>query len=135
MLVPDARIVVRKTELPFGAFSCQYEWEGGKIALVNLDLVEMAQPISKDVFVLGRLCLRIISRVDSWYGYLVMRDGWKAQLFSFLYRASLPFRWIYVRLILTLHVWGLARYEEDCVPYWRDVHILRRIAEFFEAKA
>ncbi len=37
-------------------------------------------------------------------------------------------RWVYWRLILTLHVWGLADRHRGYEPSWRDVPFLRRLA-------
>lgn len=33
---------------------------------------------------------------------------------------------VYERTILTLHVWGLARYPRGCRPSWRDINLFTR---------
>jgi len=109
----------------------EWEWRGGDLAYLSYTrpLVRSAQ-INDDIIVLGPFRLRIIKH--EWPFCIVARDGFKARLLYRMYRCVRYTEVVYRRLILTAAVWGLARYDRDCIPTWRNVYALDRIARWFE---
>jgi len=55
-----------------------------------------------------------------------IKAGGIRNIVPLLYRISKPLDLFYRRLIITLAVWGLARYQGGVVPSWRDIKLFRR---------
>jgi len=64
--------------------------------------------------------------------YPVMRDGWRARVAAWCFPLSRHCDRCYRRVIITLAVWGLARYDMGALPTWSDVYALASSAATFE---
>ncbi len=109
------------------------EWQGGP-------LLELGEPITRfnigaiqkgNRVTVGPYRLRLVENNDYppfWFRY-IREDSLMGWLYFIWHRATRPLDGIYRRSILTLAIWGLARYGEATSPHWRDIHALRWIAE------
>lgn len=76
--------------------------------------------------------LRIIDRED-WNGScVVVVDDWRGQMLVVAYRLKLSVDVLYRTAIYLADIWGLATVSPGTMASWRDVHLLRRIAEWLE---
>ena len=85
-----------------------------------------------DVFQLGGLRLRVVELRAEMDAYEVMQDGWHARLVAVVNPLHFALGLIRARFIITLAVWGLARYSMACPPTWRDVYGIDWIATRLE---
>jgi hypothetical protein len=132
-LEADARIVVheRRSALYNRLEGRDYEWQGGKVAAVDLYLAAWIEGDDSirhlrpgDVFTHGPFRLRVVSREMEFFGdrVLVMRDGLRALLRYRLHRAARLLDLACRRLILTAAVWSLARVDAGRVPTAGDLY-------------
>ena len=134
MLREDAEIIGHTEETDYGHIRVvRYEWQGGKIALLSSWQVGFRRPLSRgQVVTLKNLRLRVVSdRLHYADGVLVMRDGRKARLWAHVYPLA---RWLSLvksRLIWTAGVWGLADVTPGAILRWRNIHVVKMLAEAF----
>lgn len=112
-----------------------YEWQGGPVTYIAHSLFYDSDiQLDGDCMVVGPYRLRIIDqegnlrqyyrcvRLDYPFWWLVLAWHRYGRLLDIAYR----------RLIITLAVWGLARYSQATIPSWEDVHVLRKISEWLK---
>ena len=102
---------------PKGYFEDEYVWQGESDVAECTELKE--EMALGQVITLGELRLRVIGRRFPYW--LVVRDGWKAQVYQYLWPAKKWVQWVYCRLIITLAVWGLATYHPGRISSWKDI--------------
>lgn len=108
-----------------------YEWVGkSRFALLS-DYTLNRRVSEGEIVRIGPYVLRVIELNHYWTEHLVCRaGGWRGVLTYALFRGTRTLDRIYRRVVITMAVWGLARYrQQGHAPSWRDVHLLRRIAE------
>lgn len=137
-----AQVLVTSTVLPLGYQDRQYSlvaddeagrstdvsssWHGPIRMNLFGDLYELPRQ-SGAVFQLGSFRLRVIE-YEPWSGTLICAvDGLNARRLIAVRQIEQRLRWIYLRLIITTHVWGLADHNDNVVPSWRDVRILSHL--------
>ena len=115
-------------ELPLGRSEPWIEWQGSDPAIMPSRVLDAfrVQPKGK-VLTVGPYRLRILANRPEWGGHLVMRDGHKAKIIEWLYRITRWQRWLSIRLILTLYVWGLAQWHEGMAVHWGQVNAVAAI--------
>ena len=119
------------------------EWQGGDVIAISYDLPQDAydgilstrDPQPGATFWLGPFLLRCLAYDFSCNRIIACRERpVKAQIYALLYRATRTLDWLYRRMVLTLAVWGMARYSPATVPSWRDVKGTRRLAAWADAR-
>jgi hypothetical protein len=98
-----------------------YRWEGGDLVMVDRYVMERITLMDRelevgDVFSLGPWRLRVLDFDHMMQRYLVMRDGWRSIVRSWVIQGAKPLDRSYRRLILTAHVWGWAKVPQGAVP-------------------
>lgn len=132
----DAYLVSKKIYNELGSLErIDWSWDGGQVAFLGDHLIWhlediRATQINGKVVTIGPFRLRVIAREQNApYGIYVMRDGFRARIRQCLYPLVATVNLIYRRLIITAGVWGLADINVGLIPTWKDVYLLRRIAD------
>jgi hypothetical protein len=138
------RIVAQKLkDFRGGVEQFRYEWVGAPVLEISQNFLWDALPSEVEVFqsknsgyilqpgVKIRIGPFMVKVTDSDLMMVTaVRMGGFLWWFPYLWHRATPLvDKFYRRSIITLAVWGLARYSPQTIPYWRDVHILRQIAE------
>lgn len=134
-----AYVEVSLKSLPLGGTEFDFTWVGPEHASVLIDRLTIARikgggPLREEfptTLDLRGIPLRLIPGSEQEIvafvrdaALYVRADGANALVWvwrSALLRARRPLRWVYVRLILTLYVWGLADWRKEEVITWRCV--------------
>ena len=124
-----------------------YEWIGGDVAKFSEQLLLDADPSEVrydefprrpgDKFEFGPFKLRVLESDSFWRWDVItaIRDrGIVTDLRCSWHRFGKLADIAYRRLVITLAVWRLAERNEGAIPTWRDVHALRRLADWERAK-
>lgn len=111
---------------PLESVAYDYSWEGGDVIAVNRgamrDLAGIQSPLQPgETFTLGPFSLRVLDYDFMRDCHFATRIGWRSIARLWLLRALKGWRWLEPRLILTLAVWGWARYRPEMVSSWHDV--------------
>ena len=69
--------------------------------------------------------------MDGWY---VVRDGPRGWAAMLSYHAHAQADRFYRRLIITLAVWGLAKFNAAVLPTWRDVPAIVRVVNWIKGR-
>jgi hypothetical protein len=121
-------IVETRHEGPLGSRWYSYRLEGGPYYGITRRVLCHISPAHTnvgDVVTVGPFRFRLVEYAPWIGGYYCVLDGSAGTLRYWWHR---HLRWpgeVYRRAILTLHVWGLAGWNETSIPTWRDVHALR----------
>lgn len=120
-----------------------YEWDesdGDPMARLNgsalctFDGVVRMMTRSGDVLQLGNLRVRVITYDYCSNQYTIMQDGWRAWFSAFLWNPlTETIDLIYRRSIITLAVWGLAKFNRGAQPAWQDIYALAWIRDHIVA--
>ena len=107
-----------------------YEWAGGPTAMVNWWMLQKlsrrkALPRPGERFRLGPLHLLCHEKVFIYNAVIVEMAGPIARLRFWLRRITRLAELVYVRLILTAEVWGLATCDSGRIPSWRDLYVVK----------
>lgn len=138
--IRGAHIETTWKPLPFGGTEFEFSWVGPERGTVLIDRLTIARineeggplresfPATLD---LRGIPLRLIpgseKEIDAFVrdaALYVRTDGVNALSWFWhcaSVRARRPLRWVYVRLILTMYVWGLADWQQAEVVSWRCV--------------
>lgn len=109
---------------PLGLEAIEYNWIGGKVALVSRRYLTTTAKHNRSTFWIGPYRLRVIEDSPCLADVFVMRDGWHARGVQAAYRVTRYAQRFYAKCIFTLAVWGLADFHPGWPPSWRDVHCL-----------
>ncbi len=129
--------------LPFGGQYISYSWEGGDVIEISYPLIrdmsdgvmDTRDPRIGSVFRLGPFWLRMLDHDFARDAITAIRERpIKAQAYYMFYRATRTLDRIYRLLIITLYVWGLARYDRARVPTWRDIKCTDRLAAWVDRR-
>lgn len=123
-----------------GPFEAQrvydWMWVGGDVAKLDflaLHLHKQIAPPTKGDWVgakimLGTLALRVLKADE--FTLTVMRADdrmWRVRVWQV--RLGRTWGEFAARVIATLAVWGLARWDPGVVPHWKQIHMVRWLAE------
>lgn len=133
---PDACLV---SEVIYNALGnverINYDWTGGEVAFLSFsDVCHLTAMGSMqkdgDVVTVGSLRLRIVDAADDSFplGIYVMQDGLRALIKSRFYPLVRIIDLIYRRLVITAAVWNLADFNAAVIPTWKDIYLLKKIA-------
>lgn len=130
-MAAPGRIRNHNIVLPLGARRIDWSWEGNRVIAWAADealyFSGTTERVENGMVVhVGPYRVRVIDREPSRKAYLVAREGWRARLYYVTYRLAHSLDGAYRRIILTLHVWGLADFDYNHVPTWRDITLFRR---------
>jgi hypothetical protein len=132
----DGYIGITAHHTPLGDLErLTYEWQGGpRVILHDRVFQEAGYKHSRlragKVVSIGPWRLRLIERRVEHRGWVVMQDGWRSWLRCRWQPQVYRFEWVYRRLIVTMALWNLARWNgEGAVPTWRDIYLLAWICK------
>jgi len=130
----DGNLLIHEIRNTLGRIErLEYSWEGGPIAYVDINLLNPSDEYKDGLLKIGPYRLRLLEEIIWSHQYKFIREDYPFwQLAVGWHKASRLFDLIYRRTIITLAVWRLADYNGATVPGWRDVHILRKIAELLK---
>lgn len=118
-----------------------YTWEGGDRVEISYDLLDELYPHSlalktgDSIRLFEPYRLRVIENRFPFGTVECIRErGIVTDAIILVYRATRVFRLIYHRLIITMAVWGLARFQREAIPSWSDIHLLRKLEETIKRK-
>jgi hypothetical protein len=126
VLVPDAFITT--TRLPNDEIL--WIWEGGEVLEMTMELLRTCPYVAmdKDVISFGPYYLRVIEE-NFWKDTITtILDSPKAPVIVWLYKVGQRIDRIYRRSVRLAHRWGLAECKEGELITWRNVHVLRWLA-------
>lgn len=86
------------------------------------------------VVTVGPYRLRLVQEYTAQWAYLAVRETRLAWATVLLWRLTQFWQRFEARLIMTLAVWGLARWHRESVPSWDDVHLVRRVKDWVKAR-
>jgi hypothetical protein len=133
----NGQIVATDISLPLNCKHTSYEWTGNDLTLIDGPVFE--NWLSADdmkaghVFNIGPIRLRIVEIYWQMDQILCIRDGWRSTLRYRLHRSLFRFDDVYRRLIITMHIWGLANLPLDTYrryPSWCDIKIIKRFQKW-----
>lgn len=108
-------------------------WEGGAIARIDFFFLSRQHndvpPIGGYLFI-GPWLVEVVG-IDAPYVYVTRCTAW-AWWYAYRWRLAEWYRWTKVRLIATCAVWGLGRYEWSSTASWDDIHLVRRIRQWWK---
>jgi hypothetical protein len=123
-------VTVRTNELGVRE-ALNYEWRG-KSPYIRLsgNLIEDDVAITqKRDLVFGPYRLKFVEYYRAEDIGLYVRADKLGALRVTLYRLTRLLDLIYRRCIITLAVWGLAKYSQVSIPSWRDIYIFKRFVK------
>lgn len=124
-------IVTRRSHALNGPIQHTFRWEGDDTAYISAHAIQVPPPAIGATVQIGPFLVRVLDYEVLMDRMLVSRErGLKTDLRYLWHRAARGFDLIYHRSILTLAVWGLAEYQHYRVLSWRDVHALKRLAQW-----
>lgn len=104
-----------------------YKLVGGPRFIIS-DLAYNDIDKSGDIVRIGPYRLRVIERDCNSPSIICVNYEYPLWwMFVLAYRSSVMARVAYSRLIITLAVWGLAKYNPACVPSINDIYFVRKI--------
>jgi hypothetical protein len=132
---PNAHIICHSRPIGLGSPPhITYQWEGGDVLAMSGGM-GIVPALPGYTFWIGPYCLRAIEyQYQSDTTIAVRERPIKARAYAALYTATCGLDWMYRRAVLTLAVWGLARYDQGRVPSWRDVKGTARLQAWTDAR-
>lgn len=135
-MIADAHIVVTEIYDTRGnPERVEWDWQGGKIAAISLNRdfprphLASALEASRegDVFSLGPFRLLVIDYDSMRDQILVMQTGRMPWLRLYIHKAICGMDLAYRRFVVSMSVWGLAKYNPARIPTWRDIYFLGKL--------
>lgn len=134
-MIKRGSIICHTRPLPFGGRHISYSWEGGDVIEMSADC-GVVPALPGNLFRIGPFWLRALEYRYWSMTVLACRERpVKAMLYSAFYRATRALDRVYRLLIITLYVWGLARYDRARVPTWRDVKGMGKLIAWVDRRA
>jgi len=138
-VTPTGYIQIAKHAIPAGPVTLEqlaYDWRGGDIVAISHELMKELFALN-DIYIgnvvsVGPYRIKLIDRdipMSAWMGVRVRNPfNWRVGVARLWFTKTLYI--IKGRLIVTLAVWNLARYDPATTKAWRDVYILDRMAKW-----
>ncbi len=106
-------------------------WEGPGMAVVNARLLgsKTGDHGIGDFIELGPYVMRIVDFAHAEGGWLVVRCDVAGDAVAFLWPLWVACQIFWLRLIHTAAIWGLASIPPGEQAHWRQIHVLRWLAE------
>lgn len=125
-------IIVTRVASALGApEELTYRWQGGPLYRMDFRNVNGFQ-MSGDIFSLGPYRLKKLNPTDlDFYIDLVRMDYPFWWWLVFVHRSSRILRIIWARIIITLAVWRLAKYQEAMIPSYKDIYLVEWFLKLF----
>lgn len=136
MMIADAHIVCTEMYDSRGTpIRVEWDWQGGKIAAISLDCDFPRPPLASalkasregDEFSLGPFRLLVIDYDLMRDQILVIQTGRMAWLRLYIHKAIRGMDLAYRRFVVSMCVWGLAKYNPARIPTWRDIYLLDKL--------
>jgi len=125
------QIIVEKQNNPLALEDITYRWQGGPVAVLSVDY--LGEQWQNDIVHIGPYKLRKVGDFMQFMQCEFVRMDypfWRVVVFK--HHAGRLFRIINSRIIITLAVWNLARFEPHMIPDWGDVHAVRFVRNLFK---
>jgi len=138
MTEPGMIRVTRFSDIHGNPERLEYAWVGGPECRIDCRFAREAShevkldEQTKEIRI-GPFRLKVIELDIPRCEYVCVRKDYPFWQFIFAWhRSNRLIDLVYRRSILTLAVWRLASYNPAVIPHWRDIHVLRKIAEWLK---
>lgn len=122
-------IIAKRHLVAFDSYVTTYHWQKGDGPYTKIDgaFLPLGDIRRGDRLQVGPFRMLVVEYLPYYDCVYCAWDDWAGRARLALHIAAWWVRVIKARIILTLYVWGAARYREATTPSWRDVHIIRRL--------
>lgn len=140
---PNGHITVTVRTGPLGREAVRFGWQGGDVVAISRNLLNDAsggifttrEPRPGEVFWCGPFLLRCLDYRFLADEVVACRERPViAQARYAWHRSTALLDLAYRRLVITLAVWRLARYEQNRIPSWRDVYALAPLVRWSDQR-